>query len=145
MKVLAIAVGQDLQTNLGLKVSFRSTDWGRLLAALNAGIVPFVAMRWSADFLDAEDFLSDLLSSHSPGNQLEYSSAEFDRLCVAADGSMNTKERLRLYARAEDIALRDAPMVPICFEEDAELVSPHVKGLRATLVNYMPHSLVTVR
>ncbi len=144
MKLLALAVGQDLTKNLGLKVSFKATDWAKLLASDNKRTTPFVALRWSADFLDAQDFLSGLLTSEAAGNTLKYSNPEFDRLCAQADTSMDPKLRLTLYAKAEDIAIQDAPLIPICNEQDAELISPKVHGIGFTLIGHMPHAKVTV-
>lgn len=144
MKLLAVAVGQELTKNLNLKASLKATEWAWLLASANKRQVPFMAMRWSADYLDPQDFLSGLLCTDAAGNSLQYSNRAFDELCEKADALSDPGERASLYARAENLALRDAVMIPICFEQDSELVSPHVHGIRTTLVGHMPHSRVTV-
>ncbi len=145
MRLFAQAVGQDLERNLGLKVSFKAADPAQMLAASSAKKVPFAATRWSADYLDPQDFLSVLLGSESTANFLDYRSRKFDDLCEEADRNTDPRARSSLYARAEDLALHDAAIVPICFERDAELIAPQVHGIRNTLVGHMPNSQVSIR
>jgi ABC-type oligopeptide transport system substrate-binding subunit len=106
--------------------------------------MPFFHMRWSADYLDAENFLSTLLASYGPENKVNYVNAQYDALCRQADTALDEATRLKLYAQAEDIVLQDAPFVPIYFQRDAELISPRVRGLRESLFGHLPHTTVTL-
>jgi ABC-type oligopeptide transport system substrate-binding subunit len=97
-------------------------------------------MRWAADYLDAQNFLSILLASYGTENHTQYSNPKFDALCAQADSTMDSDLRLKLYAQAEDIALQDAAFIPIYFQKDAELISPRVKGIRESVFGHLPHS-----
>ena len=136
--IVATNVGSQLK-GLGIEVTFQKLEWGTYLARHNDHKLPFFHMRWAADYLDAENFLSTLLASYGPENKIDYKNAKFDDLCHLADISQDPKERLALYAEAEDIALQEAPFIPIYFQRDAELVSPKVKGLRDALFGHLPH------
>lgn len=142
IRVVAQAVGQDLKKNLGIDVQFKAMEWAQYLATYDQKQIPFLHMRWSADYLDAQNFLSNLLASYGAENNINYSNPQFDALCRQADVSMDPAERLRLYGQAEDIALQDAPMIPIYFEKDADLVSPRVHGLRNSVFGQLPHTKV---
>jgi oligopeptide transport system substrate-binding protein len=102
-------------------------------------------MRWSADYLDPQNFLSLLLSTTGTENRIDYSNPQFDALCAKGDTMVgNDAERLKLYAQAEDIVLQDAPFVPIYIEKDAELISPRVHGLRESIFGHLPHTTVSL-
>ncbi len=141
--IVATNVGAQLK-GLGIEVSFQKLEWGAYLAEHNQHKIPFLHMRWAADYLDAENFLSTLLASYGNENKLDYHNAWFDDLCHRADISQDPKERMALYAQAEDMVLADAPFIPIYFQRDAELVSPKVKNLRDALFGHLPHTTTMV-
>ncbi|HTQ10733.1 MAG TPA: hypothetical protein VMI31_11720, partial [Fimbriimonadaceae bacterium] len=99
---------------------------------------------WFADYIDPEDFLSLLLTSNSAENHWNYSNPGFDRLCASADRCTLPAERLKLYAAAEDLALGDASMIPLCYWKVPVLVAPRVHGLRFYAGNTLPYSTVTL-
>jgi ABC-type transport system substrate-binding protein len=144
IRIVAEAVGQDLDKNLGVKVSFKGVEWGQYLAEYDKKEIPFCHMRWAADYLDAQNFLSNLLASYGAEDNMNYRNPQFDQLCAKADTSQDPAERLRLYAEAEDIALQDAAMIPLYFQKDAELISPRVHGLRNSLFGHLPHTKVSI-
>lgn len=148
---VAEAAAMDLQKNLNIQVETSPTEWATYLAKRNKWQVGLFHMRWAADYLDPQNFLSMMLGTYSenppfgPENRMDYSNKEFDRLCKQADTMVgHEEERLKLYAQAEDIVLQDAPWVPIYFQRDAELISPRVKGLRTNLFGHLPHYTVSL-
>lgn len=143
---VATAVATDLETNLGLDVDVRPTEWGTYLDKRNKWQIGLFHMRWAADYLDPQNFLSMMLGTHpyGPENRMDYSNPEFDRLCQEADVLQDEARRLDLYAQAEDIVLQDAPWVPIYFQQDTELISPRVKGLRNNVFGHLPHTTVSL-
>lgn len=145
IRIVAEAVAGQLKQNLGIDVSLKTSEWGAYLEKWNKGnVIPFYHMRWAADYLDPENFLSFMLATYGPENKLGYSNPEFDALCREADSIMDWDRRKELYARAEDIVLQDAPWIPIYFQRDAELIRPRVAGLRESLFGHLPHSKVRI-
>lgn len=143
IRLVAEAVGAQWGKNLGVKVGFRALEWGAYLAEDNKKTLPLFHMRWSADYLDAQNFLSTLLASYGNENKVNYSNPVYDDLCRRADASQDPEERKRLYGQAEDIVLHDAPYIPIYFQRDAELIRPSVQGIRDSLFGHLPHVAVT--
>lgn len=144
-RLMAEAVINDLQKNLGVKVSLREMEWRTLLETRNQHKLAFVVSSWYADYVDPENFLSFLLKTGSSQNYEQYSNAEFDTLCGEADVSTDSAKRADLYDKAEDILLRDAVRIPIYVSVDATLVSPRVKGLRHNLMGDLPHRMVSLK
>lgn len=139
IRLVAEAVGAEWDKNLGIKTTFRPLEWATYLDIHNKKQMPLFHMRWGADYLDAENFLSTLLASYGNENKISYANPQYDALCRQADTSEDPELRKKLYGQAEDIALQDAPFVPLYFQRDAELIRPTVKGIRDSLFGHLPH------
>lgn len=142
VRIVAEAVQDMLQKNLGVTINPRMMEWGAYLDKWNKGDVQIFHMRWAADYLDPENFLSYMLSTTGPENKIGYSNPEYDALCAKGDVTMDWEQRAPLYAQAEDIVLQDAPWVPIYFQRDFELINPRVSGMRESLFGHLPHTKV---
>lgn len=144
IRIVAEAVQNDLKNVLGVNVAPRATEWRAYLEKHNVKKIPFFHMRWAADYLDPQNFLSFLLAGDGPENKTYYANPEFDRLCAQADTTQDEATRLKLYAQAEDICLKECAWIPIYFQMDAELISPRVQGLRESLFGHLPHTTVSL-
>jgi ABC-type transport system substrate-binding protein len=140
-----LSIRNDLKQNLGIEVDTQQVEWAQFLTQLNANQVACAHVRWSADYLDPQNFLTVLLRSGSPENNFNYSNPEYDRLCDAADAEADPQKRIALYQQAERIVVDDAPWVCLYFQRDIELHKPYVKGLRESLLGHLPHITTTVR
>ncbi|RYG71372.1 hypothetical protein EON77_12965, partial [bacterium] len=135
---------QEWKEALGVNISLQKREWGSYLQKQNKKQLAAYHMRWAADYLDAENFLSTLLASYGGENKLNYKNPQFDALCAQADTILDEAKRKELYAQAEDLTLGDAAFIPIYFQRDAELIRGNVKGLRESLFGHLPHTNVTV-
>ncbi len=139
-----VALRSDLQRNLGIECDIQQVEWAQFLTQRTNGTMPCYHLRWAADYLDPQNFLSLMLRTGSPENTIGYSNPEFDRLCDAADIESDPKRRLALYAKAERLAVDDAPWIPMYHLRDVELQKPYVRGLRDSLMGHLPHVTTTV-
>ena len=144
-KILCTMVQQDLR-DLGVKIELAPTEWKALLEMRSRGELGFFHLRWGADYLDPQNFLSFMLHTNARENTLGYSNPEFDRLCETADRLPMSKQdqRIALYRRAERIAVDDAIWIPMYFQRDIELVRPSVTGLRRSAMGPLPHTTTDV-
>ncbi|MEZ0324457.1 MAG: ABC transporter substrate-binding protein [Fimbriimonas sp.] len=146
VKLVAEMLVTQLRQNLGIKATTKMIPWTTYLEKHNAKQLPLFHMRWGADYLDAENYLSTLLASYGNENKVGYANPTYDKLCSTADSMVgNEAERVRLYKQAEDIALDDAPFVPIYYEKYAELQSKRLSGLRDSVFGHLPHTKVTLK
>lgn len=137
-------IRDDLKRNLGISVDVRQVDWSQFLLERRNGTMPCFHLRWAADYLDPQDFLSMMLRTGAQENKVGYSSPQFDMLCDQADIEPDPKKRADLYHQAEQIAVDDAPWVCLYHLRDVELHKPYVKGIRDSLMGHLPHVTTTV-
>ena len=70
-------------------------------------------MGWIADYPVIENYLGPLYSTHGSSNYYGYSNPEFDRLLVAGDRAATPDAALVYYHQAEDLLVRDLPVIPL--------------------------------
>ncbi|HEU4754951.1 MAG TPA: ABC transporter substrate-binding protein, partial [Armatimonadota bacterium] len=139
IRTTAVAIQADLDKNLGVKVDLDETEWSIFLAKRSRGELPLSFLRWAADYLDPQNFLSTMLHSRAEQNSIGYRSSEFDRLCDQADVMQDEAKRMALYRQAERIAVDDAPWVPIYYQKDVELWNPKLRGVDDMLMGHLPY------
>lgn len=138
------AMRRDLQQNLGVNVDMRVVEWGQFLTERNNGTLQCYHLRWMADYLDPQDFLSLMLRTGAQENSIGYSNPRFDALCDQADVEPNPTKRIALYRQAQRIVVEDAPWVCLYFQHDLELHQPYVKNMRESVMGHLPHITTTV-
>jgi len=137
---IAAMVQEDLR-QIGVKVSIEQSDWSTFLARVYAGELTFHQNTWLADYPDPDNWLYVLLESTqagAPGNITRFSHAQFDQLVRKARKTVDEAERIRLYGKAEDIALAAAPWLLVYWRKNLTLVQPYVKGLEITAMDRTP-------
>jgi ABC-type transport system substrate-binding protein len=130
-------VRDNLKQNLGIEVNLQEREQATLIADLNANRLPFCLMRWTA--IDPHDFLPTMLGAGSAQNHVGYRNPAFDRLCDQADAEMDTAKRAALYRRADDLAMADAPIIPLVNSGEFWLINPRVRDMRSNLGGMLPH------
>ena len=83
---------------------------------------------WVADYDDAMSFLYLQQSSTGPQNYGDYRNPVYDAWLAKADNEPDAARRAAFLARAEQAMLSDAPVAPIFFYVNKNLVSPNVTG-----------------
>ena len=139
------AVQTQLKHTLGMDVHLKTVEWRTYLEKNDHKKQQLFHMRWMADYLDPQNFLSLLLTTEGNENKMYYGNPKVDKLCATADADSNLDERIKLYQQAEDLILKDAAWVPVYFQRDAELINPRVTGLRESLFGHLPHTTVKLK
>lgn len=135
----AVAAAADLKKHLGVEITLEETEWATFLKKRNSAEMGLYFLRWAADYLDPQNFLSLMLHSRAPENSLGYRNAEFDRLCDQADLLQDLPERIKLYRQAQKIAVEDVPWIPLYYQVDAELWNPKLRGVEDSAMGHLPH------
>jgi ABC-type transport system substrate-binding protein len=81
----AAEIIQEQLKQIGIPISLKEMEWGAYLRATDARQIDMFHMRWSADYLDAQNFLSVLLHSKAAENRTAYRNPEYDALIEKAD------------------------------------------------------------
>jgi oligopeptide transport system substrate-binding protein len=134
--LVAEAIQGMLQENLGITVELKQVEFAKHLEEIDNGRAAFYRLGWVADYPDPETFLNLLYGKLvppkgiSPVNSVRYQNPEFDKLFELALSTTNTKERMAIYRQAEQIAINDAPMLIIFYDQDYRLVQPYVENYK---------------
>jgi oligopeptide transport system substrate-binding protein len=99
---------------------------------------------WIGDYDDPSTF-TDKYQSDSENNDSAWSNAEYDRLSRAAVREVDPARRLRLFAQAEELLLREAPIVPMFHYTNAYLYRDNVFGIANNPRNMVMFKAVEVR
>ncbi len=130
--------------NLGVKIVPRVSEWGAMLAREDQNVLECYHIRWAADYLDPQDYYSTLLRTGSIEDHVVYSNPQFDALCDRADVEQNKTKRMALYRQAARIAADEAPMIPLYYQKDIELVKPYVHNIDDSLMGHLPYKHLTL-
>lgn len=91
---------------------------------------------WIADFNDAMSFLYLQQSSTGPQNYGDYKNPVYDALLAKADNEPDAAKRAGYLADAERLMLEDAPVAPIYFYVNKNLVNPRITGWVDNIVDH---------
>ena len=91
---------------------------------------------WIADFNDAMSFLYLQQSSTGAQNYGDYKNPAFDALLAKADNEPDAAKRAGYLADAERLMLEDAPVAPIYFYVNKNLVNPRITGWVDNIVDH---------
>ncbi len=119
---------QDMwKRNLGVSVLLRSEEWKVMLNRYREGQFQVIRLGWTADYDHPQTFLEQFLSEN-PQNKSGWGDPRFDEAMRQAAATAETEASIRLYRKAEGIALEAMPRLPLFFETRSTLVKPWVKG-----------------
>jgi peptide/nickel transport system substrate-binding protein len=150
---VAEAVQAMLWENLGIEVELRQVEFAQHLQDIDAGHVPFFRLGWVADYPDPENFLNlfygklvpESEQQPSPINSTRYQNPAFDAIFEQALATTDRQRRMELYRQAEQIALDDAPMIILFYDEDYRLLQPYVAGYRNNAMDRRFYKYVWLR
>ena len=95
---------------------------------------------WVADYPDAENFLALFYSkNHAPVgvNRFRFTNSEFDALYEASLLTTSDSARYAMYQQMDQIVMREAPVVPLFYDESVRLVQKNVEGLTSNPMNLL--------
>ncbi|MFN2431316.1 MAG: ABC transporter substrate-binding protein [Gemmatimonadota bacterium] len=135
---------QSALAEIGMQVGLQRLAWPQHLETVENGKATFFRFGWVGDYPDAENFLTLLSSqnfSPSGNNFMHYANPEFDRLYQAGVSELDPDRAIELYKQAQEIAMRDAPMMFLYHNERVHLLQPYVRnfeanGIRLFLAKY---------
>ena len=141
---VAQAIQQQLKENLGVQVGLQVLEWSQLTPKIEEGKADFWRLGWIADYPDPQNFLNLLYGKNVPPtgpsslNSTRYKNPEFDRLYDAAIAATTPDSINSYWAQAENLAMRDAPMIVLYYDEDYHLLQPWVRDFPTNAMYTLP-------
>ena len=136
-------VRNNLKDNLGVTVNLQEREAGQFYQDEAAERMSFYLIGWIADYPDAQDFLSTLLTTGASQNHSKYSNPQFDLLCRHADVESDPAKRAPLYAYADKILMQDVGLLPVAFAQRISQARPNVQNWRMNVCSRLPDTLTT--
>lgn len=133
-RTIAQVVQQMWKRNLGIECELVNQEWQVYM--VNRRELNFDVARagWAGDYADPHNFL-DLHLTNGGNNHTGWGSDEYDSLIQKAAGSTREQERFKLYDKAEQILLRELPVIPIYWYIQNYLIDPSVKGWHPNILD----------
>jgi oligopeptide transport system substrate-binding protein len=131
---LAVAIATAWKEALGAEVQLTAVEFKSLLQDIDRGDVQLFRSSWLGDYNDAYTFLQYLKSNFGI-NLPHYHNPDYDLLLTRAATEVEPAKRRALLQQAEQVALRDHPLIPIYFYVNKHLVKPEVEGWYDNIMN----------
>lgn len=127
---------QNMLKEIGINMKLNIIQFAQHLDNIDAGRADFYRLGWIADYPDPENFLNLYYGKNvpkdpnaiSPINSTRYQNPEYDAIYEKAIATTDQAERYALYLQAEQIAVSQAPMMFIYYDEDYRLLQSYVNG-----------------
>jgi oligopeptide transport system substrate-binding protein len=126
-KRIAVAVA-SMWKAIGVKAELFNSEVKVHYADLKQGDFQVARAGWIADYNDAQNFLYLLETRTGANNYGRYSNPEFDQLMLEAEVTSDLQARGEMMRKAEAMAMRDQPVIPIYHYVSKNLVSNKVQG-----------------
>lgn len=140
-QIIAEAIQEMWRRDLGIKVAVVNMEQKTLLSQRRTLDYQILRSDWVGDYLDPSTFLN-VFSGNSGNNHTGWNNPEYDDLLYQSDRTADTEARYALMYRAEEILLREAPIIPIYYYTTVRLVHPAVRGWYPTLLDRHPYKHV---
>ena len=145
IKLLTIPIYADLASfiakeleDVGLKVQVEAVQKSFLLEQTAKSTAAFFRGSWIADYPDAENYLSCFYSKNpAPPNYTRYHNPQFDALYEQSLTEEDYEKRLSLYRQMDQMIIRDAPIVPLWYDEVIHLEQLNMTGFDANGLNLL--------
>lgn len=135
---IAVALA-EMWRDIGIVTRFVYTDAKTHFAYLrDGGDFDIARMSWIADYSDPQNFLFLLQTGNDGFNAGRWSNVEYDALLKQGAAERDLKRRADILYRAEEIALRELPWIPLMHYRTKALISPRLHGYHPNLRNAAP-------
>ena len=117
---------QQAWGELGLTVEVSIVEWKSFTPQRRSGNYQTARDGWVMDYNDPSNIL-ELAVSTNGNNNCKYNNPEFDDLMMKAASEMDPETRFGYFHQAEELAMKDAAMVPLLYYNEMYLQNDKIK------------------
>ncbi len=140
-RLVAEALQAMWRENLGLQITLHNMENKTVLESRRVGAFEMLRSVWIADYVDPTSFL-DVFRSESGNNYTGWANPDYDRLLFEADRTTDPAARFAVLRQAEEMLLREAPIIPLYTFTHVFAIDPAVRGWHPTLLDHHPYKHV---
>jgi peptide/nickel transport system substrate-binding protein len=141
------AIGHQLKENLGIDFRLKGDlEFAEYLETGDLNKYTGAARgSWIMDYPSAENYLKPLYGSQGSTNRTNYRNSEFDKLIAEGDSAPSLEQGIEKYQAAEDLVLKDMPVVPLWYGRSALAYNDNVRGVEYNAIYTNPdYTKITV-
>jgi len=138
---IAQAIQQMWKNALGIEIELLNMEWKVYLAQTLDRQYDIARAGWIGDYADPNTFL-DMWVTGGGNNRAGWSHADYDRLLAEASRTSGPEARNEAFQQAEEILMREVPIIPIYFYRSKSLIQPSVRGWNPTILDHHPYKYV---
>lgn len=135
----AQAIQEMWRKNLGIRVALKNQEYKVYRVSMEQGDYELARSAWSGDFLDPTTFL-DLFAGASNMNWTHWENTDYDRLLAEAALERNPQKRTAKLREAEQLLIREMPIIPTVHNRNKFLLHPDVRGWCSNLLDIHPYN-----
>jgi len=145
---VADAITYMINKELGVNIALNVIPMSELHPMVEKGEVDFWRFGWIADYPDPSNFLylfhgkNIIEEKETSMNYFRYSNPKFDEGYEAALNEIDAEKRMGLYAKADQILMDDAVIMPLYFNTGIRLVDPEIQDFFINEMEYRDLSIV---
>lgn len=138
LREVAEAVQEQLSKTLNISVAIKEMAFPQLIDLSESGKIEFWGTRWYGDYPDPETYLNLLNGQIVPKdpnapsnpNSSRYDNPAYNDLFNKGVQTIDYIARMKKYLQAEQLAMDDAPIMPLFYERHYRLLQPWVRGMK---------------
>ncbi|MCE2503085.1 MAG: ABC transporter substrate-binding protein [Chlorobi bacterium] len=138
LRQVAEAIQAQLREALNIDVEIKQMAFPQLIDEAESGKIEFWGTRWYGDYPDPETYLNLLNGQIVPDdpnvpsnpNSSRYDNPEYNALFNDAVRTIDYLARMAKYLQAEQLAMDDAPVMPLFYERHYRLLQPWVRDMK---------------
>ncbi|WP_238884882.1 peptide ABC transporter substrate-binding protein [Clostridium sp. YIM B02551] len=142
-KDIAQAIQDMWKKNLGINVELKNQEWKVFQVTRKQKNYELARGGWLGDYVDPMTFL-DMWTSDSGQNDSGYKNADYDALIEKAKSETDAAKRSDYMHQAEDLLMKDLPILPIYYYTAVKGVKDYVKGVRVSPLGFIYFDKVTI-
>lgn len=142
--LVAMEIQKQLKDHLNIELDLELLPFAQLIDKGIKGDYDLMRAAWIADYPSAENFLWVFLSHDVPNapnqpsypNIMRYTSSKFDKLYDAALNANTIGEANSIFMEAENLLMRDSPVIVLWYDEGYRLLQSNVKNFPNNPMQY---------
>jgi oligopeptide transport system substrate-binding protein len=149
---VAFEIQKQLQDVLGINIELEVVSLPKKLEDSKYARADIFRSGWVADYPSPENFLLLFYGKIVPAsldqpsfpNIPRYKNAEFDKLYDLGKMARTKEESYKYYMQAEQLAIKDAPLLVLWYDESYKLMQSKVKNFKINPLNYRSYAEVYI-
>lgn len=127
-------------TKIGLNINVDVIPASTLKEGKANGKLDLFRASWVADYPDAQNYLSlfytENFAPNGP-NYTHFTNTDFDKWYNQAFSTTKASERIKLYAKMDSLVIKNAPIVPLYYDEVIRFTQKNIIGLVNNPINLL--------